>query len=207
VNTKPNEIPGEPAERVAGPSDAELIEAVLTGDTGSFEPLIERYQPRVFATVRRYARRESEVEDLVQDIFLKAFQKLSTFRGQAPFEHWLMRLSVRTCYDALRSHRRRPEVSFSDYSESDSDWLQGLASRDEPLPGDAVMAREVVERVFEKLSPRARLVLTLLELEDRSVKEVAAVTGWSVSLVKVQAFRARAEMRKCLADLTRRRQL
>jgi RNA polymerase sigma-70 factor (ECF subfamily) len=69
------------------------------------------------------------------------------------------------------------------------------------------MAREVVERVFEKLSPRARLVLTLLELEDRSVKEVAAVTGWSVSLVKVQAFRARAEMRKCLADLTRRRQL
>jgi RNA polymerase sigma-70 factor (ECF subfamily) len=189
------------------PSDAELIEAVLRGSSSSFEPLIRKYQPRVFATIRRYARRESEIEDIAQEVFLKAFQKLHTFRGQAPFEHWLMRLTLRTCYDFLRAHRRRPEISFSDYAAPDTGWLQQLASQDDSFPADASMAREVVQLVFEKLAPRSRLVLTLLELEDRSVKEVASLTGWSVSLVKVQAFRARAEMRKCLEQMLRRSQL
>jgi RNA polymerase sigma-70 factor, ECF subfamily len=207
VNTDVNDSGQTPVRPGGEHSDAEMIEAVLSGSTNSFEPLIRKYQPRVFATARRYARRESEVEDIVQEIFLKAFQKLHTFRGQAPFEHWLMRLTVRTCYDFLRAHRRRPEISFSDYSERETDWLRQLASHDEPYPGEASMAREVVQCVFEKLSPRARLVLTLLELEDRSVKEVAALTGWSASLVKVQAFRARAEMRKCLEQMLRRSQV
>src|ERR1041385_8432271 len=80
------------------PTDAELIAAVLKGDAASFEPLVQKYSPRLFATARRYARRESEVEDIVQEVWIKAFQKLSSFRGEAPFEHWLMRLAVRTCY-------------------------------------------------------------------------------------------------------------
>jgi RNA polymerase sigma-70 factor, ECF subfamily len=189
------------------PSDAELIEAVLRGNSSSFEPLIRKYQPRVFATVRRYARRESEIEDIAQEVFLKAFQKLHTFRGQAPFEHWLMRMTVHTCYDFLRAHRRRPEISFSDYAMPETEWLHHFAIQDDSSAADASMAREIVQLVFEKLSPRSRLVLTLLELEDRSVREVASLTGWSASLVKVQAFRARAEMRKCLELMLRRSQL
>ena len=88
------------------PSDAELIAAVRKGDVAKFEVLITRYQPRVFATARRYARREDEVQDIVQEVFIKAFQKLDSFRAEAPFEHWLMRTAVRTCYDFLRSHQR-----------------------------------------------------------------------------------------------------
>ena len=76
-------------------TEAELIAAVLKGDAASFEPLVEKYSPRIFATVRRYARRESEVEDIAQDIWLKAFERLNSFRSEAPFEHWLMRLAVR----------------------------------------------------------------------------------------------------------------
>ena len=87
-------------------SEAELIAAVLQGDSASFEPLVQKYSPRVFATARRYARRDVEVEDIVQEVWLKAFDKLRTFRGEAPFEHWLMRMTVRTCYDFLRSHQR-----------------------------------------------------------------------------------------------------
>lgn len=195
------------AKSVVEPADAELIAAVLGGSTASFEPLIRKYQSRVFATVRRYARRESEVEDIVQEVFLKAFQKLHTFRGRAPFEHWLMRLTVRTCYDFLRAHRRRREVNLSDYAETDADWMQRLIRDDHPSVGDAAMAKEMVQHVFERLSPPARLVLTLLELEDRTVKEVAHLTGWSVPLVKVRAFRARGEMRKCLEQMLRRREL
>ena len=70
-------------------------------------------RPRVFATARRYARRESEIEDIAQEVWLKAFDKLKSFRGEAPFEHWLMRMTVRTCYDFLRGHQRNRESSFS----------------------------------------------------------------------------------------------
>src|SRR5271169_6377162 len=105
-------------------SDAELIAAVLNGDSASFEPLVVKYQARVFATARRYARRESEVEDIVQEVFIKAYQKLDGFRGEAPFEHWLMRLAVRTCYDFLRSHQRNRETAFTELTEPETDWLE-----------------------------------------------------------------------------------
>src|SRR6202050_1850803 len=189
------------------PTDAELIAAVIQGDSASFEPLIKKYQPRVFATARRYARRESEVEDIVQEVFIKAFQKLGSFRGDAPFEHWLMRLAVRTCYDFLRGHQRNRESSFSELSEPENDWLERFVTGPETATDNADAAKLLIERVLEKLSPPARLVITLLEIEDRSVKEIAQLTGWSVPLVKGRAFRARGEMRKILAKMTKEKYL
>src|SRR5580704_10441720 len=188
-------------------TEAELIAAVLKGEAASFEPLIRKYSPRVFATARRYARRESEVEDIVQDVWLKAFQKLASFRGDAPFEHWLMRLAVHTCYDFLRGHQRNRETAFSELTEAEDDWLDRFVTH----PGEAVetaaAARQLVERVLEQLSPPARLIITLLEIEDRSIKEIAKLTGWSVPLVKVRAFRARAEMRKILSKIPKEKYL
>jgi RNA polymerase sigma-70 factor (ECF subfamily) len=189
------------------PSEAELIAAVRRGDAASFEPLVRRYSPRVFATARRYARRESEVEDIVQEVWMKAYQKLSGFRGEAPFEHWLMRLTVRTCYDFLRAHQRNREASFSELSEAEGDWLERFVKEPVGNPEDVEAARQLVERILEQLSPPARLVITLLELEERSVKEISKLTGWSVPLVKVRAFRARAEMRKVLRRLAREKYL
>ena len=184
-------------------TEAELIAAVLQGDAASFEPLIQKYSPRVFATARRYARLEREVEDIAQEVWIKAFQKLQSFRGEAPFEHWLMRLTVRTCYDFLRGHQRNREAAFSELSESEDDWLERFAAQPESASEDADAARLLVERLLEQLSPPARLVITLLEIEERSVKEIANLTGWSVPLVKVRAFRARAEMRKILSRMAK----
>jgi len=188
-------------------TEAELIAAVLKGDAASFEPLVQKYSPRVFATSRRYARRESEVEDIAQEVWLKAFSKLSSFRGEAPFEHWLMRMTVRTCYDFLRGHQRNRESSFTDLSETESDWLERFVAAPESASETADAAKTLVDHVLEKLSPSARLVITLLEIEDRSVKEIAGLTGWSVPLVKVRAFRARAEMRKILKKMTKEKYL
>jgi RNA polymerase sigma-70 factor, ECF subfamily len=184
-------------------TEAEMIAAVLKGDAASFEPLVQKYSPRVFATARRYARRDSEVEDIAQEVWLKAFDKLKSFRGEAPFEHWLMRMTVRTCYDFLRGHQRNRESSFSELSEPENDWLERFVTAPESANDNADAAKLLIGRVMEKLSPPARLVITLLELEDRSVKEIAQLTGWSVPLVKVRAFRARAEMRKILAKITK----
>ncbi len=188
-------------------TDAELIAAVLKGDTASFEPLVAKYSPRIFMTARRYARRESEVEDIVQEVWTKAFQKLRSFRGEAPFEHWLMRLTVRTCYDFLRVHQRNREAAFSELSEPENDWLERFAAQPDHAREDVAAARDLVERLLAMLSPSARLVITLLEIEEKSVKEIAKLTGWSVPLVKVRAFRARAEMRKCLARIARQKYL
>jgi RNA polymerase sigma-70 factor (ECF subfamily) len=184
-------------------SEAELIAAVLKGDAASFEPLVRKYSPRVFATARRYARRECEIEDIAQEVWLKAFDKLKSFRGEAPFEHWLMRMTVRTCYDFLRGHQRNRESSFSEISEPEQDWLEKFVADPGSATEDADAARLLVNRVLEKLPPPARLVIQLLEIEDRSVKEIAQITGWSVPLVKVRAFRARSEMRKILTHMAR----
>src|SRR6266446_1313318 len=131
-------------------TEAELIAAVLRGDHASFEPLVEKYSPRLFATARRYARRESEIEDIVQEIWLKAFHKLASFRGDAPFEHWLMRLAVRTFYDL---------------TEPENDWLDRFVAAPESASEHADAAKQLVARLLEQLSPPARLVITLLEIE------------------------------------------
>ena len=185
------------------PSEAELIAAVLQGDRASFEPLVAKYSPRVFATARRYARRDSEIEDIVQEVWLKAYDKLNTFRGEAPFEHWLMRMAVRTCYDFLRGHQRNRESYFSEISEPEEDWLERFVVDPGSAAEEAEAAKQLIDRVLDKLSPEARLVIQLLEIEERSVKDIAQLTGWSVPLVKVRAFRARGEMRKILTRMTR----
>src|SRR5664279_2654045 len=128
-------------------TEADLIAAVLRGNAASFEPLVQRYSPRVFATARRYARRESEVEDISQEVWLKAFEKLKSFRGEAPFEHWLMRMTVRTCYDFLRGHQRNRESSFSELSEPETDWLDRFVADPGSAAEDAEAAKLLIGRV------------------------------------------------------------
>jgi RNA polymerase sigma-70 factor (ECF subfamily) len=188
-------------------TEADLIAAVLKGDAASFEPLVEKYSPRIFAMARRYARRESEVEDIVQEIWLKAFEKLASFRAKAPFEHWLMRLAVHVCYDSLRGHQRNRETPFAELSEPEEDWLEHFFRQPDSADENAEAARQLVNRVLEQLSPASRLVITLAEIEQRPMKEVAQLTGWSVALAKVRAFRARAEMRKVLSRIAKEKYL
>ncbi len=151
--------------------------------------------------VRRYARREHEVEDIVQDVFIKAYSKLNSWRGDAPFEHWLMRISVRICYDYLRTCQRNRELHVTDLSEDESDWLERQPAG--APAGDAPQAAQtLVSKVLAQMSPANRLIITLLEIEERPVKEIANITGWSVSLVKVRAFRARAEMKRLIQQIS-----
>src|SRR3954468_8754163 len=141
------------------PTEAELIAAVLKGETAKFEPLVEKYSPRVFATARRYARRESEIEDIAQEVWTKAFQKLSSFRGEAPFEHWLMRLAVRTCYDFLRAHQRNRETSFTEWTEPESDWLDRFGVNPDGASDHADAAKQLIEKILAHLPPPPRLVI------------------------------------------------
>jgi len=188
-------------------TDADLIKAVLAGDTASFEPIVVKYQPRIFATARKYARLESEIEDIVQEVFLKAFNKLNTFRGESPFEHWLMKLTVRTCYDFLRSHQRNREQTLADITEEESAWLEKIPNANPTDEHEINAARALLQKLLDQLPPQSRLVIQLLEIEEKSLKEIADITGWSISLVKVRAFRARAAMKKALEKLEKEKYL
>ncbi len=176
--------------------DEEIVAAVLGGDIESFEELILRYQPRIFGMARKYFRNESDVEDLVQTIFTKTYKKLGSFKKTAPFEHWFMRLSVNTCYDALRRRTKHREQAVSDLMFEDEAWQNRLDNIPDSEDQESLdKANELVHSVMEQISNKARIVLTMQELEGRSIKEISELTGWSISLVKVQAFRARKEMR------------
>lgn len=180
--------------------DKELIAEALAGQTESFEPLVVKYQPRVFALARRYARREDEVADIAQTVFIKAFQKLSSYRGDAPFEHWLMRMATFTCYDFLRKHQRNREYHASDLSDEENDWLENVGE-ESAGETDRNAAKALVERLLEGLKPEDRHIIMLLELEGKSVKEIAEITDLSESNVKVKAHRAREKMRNLLAGI------
>jgi RNA polymerase sigma-70 factor (ECF subfamily) len=168
---------------------------------------VQKHSPRVFATARRYARRESEVEDIAQEIWLRAFQKLDGFRGDAPFEHWLMRMAVNVCYDFLRTHQRNREDTFTDITDAENDWLERFVANPEQADDQSSAAKQLIQRLMESMSPPARLIITLMEIEEKSIKEIADITGWSVPLIKVRAFRARAEMKKGLAKLAKEKYL
>jgi RNA polymerase sigma-70 factor (ECF subfamily) len=141
------------------------------------------------------------VEDIVQEVFLKAFERLPGFRFEAPFEHWLMRVAVRTCYDFLRAHQRTRESTFTDLTREEEDWLDRFRSEPDAADDRAAAAQALVRRLMDQLSPEFRLVIQLLEIEERSVKEIHQLTGWSIPLIKVRAFRARAAMRRALGRL------
>ena len=183
------------------PTDKELIAEVLEGNPESFEPLVVKYQPRVFAIARRYARREDEVEDIVQTVFMKAYSKLSSYRGDAPFEHWLMRTATFTCYDFLRKHQRNREWNATDLSTEENEWLENVGEDNSEKEASQAAAKALVDRLLEGLKPDDRMIITMLDLERKSVKEIAKLTDFTESNVKVRAHRAREKMKKILTTL------
>ena len=174
--------------------DEQLVEATLRGDEHAFAELSRRHKKRVFGVASRFARDAGELEDICQDVFVQAYFKLRQFRRDSPFEHWIMRITTFKCYDYLRKRRREGPVISVDAM---------LESGYEPCAAEAPAPHPDLERLhaaLAELSPKERLVITLLELEERSVREVAEFTGWSESNVKVRAFRARAALRKLMEN-------
>ena len=194
------ELSATNSQSVPEPTDKDLIAEVLEGNTESFEPLVIKYQTRVFALARRYARREDEVEDIVQTVFLKAYSKLSSYRGDAPFDHWLMRTATYTCYDFLRKHQRNREWNASDLSDEENDWFENIGE-ESSAETDREAASALVNKLLDGLKPEDRHIITLLELERQTIKEITELTGLTEANVKVKAHRARGKRREALARL------
>jgi RNA polymerase sigma factor (sigma-70 family) len=187
---------------------ARCLERVRQQDQDAARALVEQLYPLVIRIVRHQLPSRMAEEDLAQEIFGKLFSRLGQYEARAgiAFEHWVSRLAVRTCLDALRAERRRPELRWGDLSAEQSAWIEFmLVDNSAPPDSSPAAARELLERLLSQLPPADRLVISLLDLEQRSVREIGVLTGWSVTLVKVRAFRARRKLRK-LAEVFKKQE-
>lgn len=168
---------------------AKAIAGTLAGEPGAFEKIVERFQGTISLQMRRFSRDAGVVEELVHDVFVEAFVSLRSFRGRSPFLHWLRKVAVRTGYRYWKRLENEPEQSPM------ADNLVALAAPRELAP---VEANEALSALLSRVAPRDRLVLLLLYVEGYSAPEVASLTGWSVSMVRVQGWRARNRLRAAL---------
>jgi RNA polymerase sigma-70 factor (ECF subfamily) len=187
----------------------ELARSARAGDESAFEEIMRRYSPRVFHFASRFFRQRSLVEEAAQEVFLKAFTELDNFEGRGSMEGWLTRITTNTCLNLLRRAKRRPELTVSDLTEDETSWLDsnmGAAAAERHQSSErSMVAADLTARVLQTLSPDDQLVLTLIDGEDNSVRDVVKMTGWSESKVKVQAFRARRRMREAVEKLLARK--
>lgn len=176
------------------------LERVRAGDESAARELVERVYPVVIRIVRRHRPRAIQEEDLAQEVLIKMFTRLGQYRHEMPFAHWVSRIAVTTCLDHLRAQYRKPEWRLADLSEDEARYLEECCTTDDGMrePGAAFAARELAEKLLAHLPPKDRVVVTLLDMEGRSVAEVSQLTGMNGTLVKVRAFRARRRLRRLM---------
>ena len=185
-----------------------LVEAALRNDDEAARELVRRLYPLVAKLARAHRPRRTAEEDLCQMIFIKVFQKLSQFSGKVPLEHWVSRIAVNTCLNQIEAEKARPEIRYADLSEEEQVVVENLAtSARELAPDERLASRQLVEHLLGLLKPVERLAIDLLYLQGRSVEEIRKITGWSVALIKVRAFRARQKMKDQLAKISVRENL
>lgn len=184
----------------------DLLGRARGGDEEAADALVRLLYPLVHASVRRHIRVVADHDDVAQEIFMKLFLKLGQYRGPQPFEHWVSRLAVTTCYDWLRKRRARPLTVFADLGEAEA---RAIAATPGPgLGGDLEARRELftglLDRLLAGLKPREQIVIRLLDLEQQTLREVSEATGWSLSKVKTTAMRARRKLAEALRRLEHR---
>src|SRR6266403_2618382 len=182
--------------------EQDSLRRIEQGDEIAARELLRHFHPFVLKIVRANLPRRLSEEDLVQMIFIKIFHKLNQYTARMPLEHWISRIAVNTCLNALKAEKIRPEWRVGDFSEEIAAGIEKLAATevDTATNDDFDLAKKLVTELIAQLSPEDRLVITLLHLEEKSVEEIHALTGWSRSAIKVRAFRARARMKKMLNE-------
>ena len=182
--------------------DVQLVEEVLGGNQLSFQLLVERYQDRIFALSRHYTKSAVEVEDIVQDTFLKAYRRLETFQRQSSFSTWLYRIAVNTCLDFLKRRGRSPVQTVEDPELTGSAAARPDAARFAPEAG---LEREEIARItheaLDELPEIFRTVLVLREFEELAYQDIADMLGISIGTVESRLFRARARFKDAVLRL------
>lgn len=179
--------------------DRELVRAAQKGEVVAFEELVRRHQQRVMAVVGGVLRRREDIEDVAQQVFLKAYVSIGRFDMRSAFSTWLYKIAVNECWDYLRKKKVRPLSYEADLSEEQVRHLEQFASTDSQgggNPSDRAELREIVERLLGELSEEDRVMLVLKEAQGFAVEEIGRMLNLNVNTVKVRLFRARRKLAK-----------
>ncbi len=181
-------------------SDRQLVELVLSGESSTFEEIFDRHKRLVAIVASRYFRRPEEIEEIVQIAFAKAFTELDSFRGEydRSLSSWLSRITANSCFDLLRSQRRKPERLDCDLSEAEAEALLLLTADNSRTAEKAVVNRDLADKLLAQIPEDDRLLLQMLYSDEMTTADIAESFGWSRSNVKIRAWRARAAVRKVL---------
>ena len=199
VQKSPAPASGSPshlARPTAELDDRALVVLAQGEDKEAFEVLIQRHQQRVFAVAARILRKREDVEDISQQVFVKAYFSLKRFDQRAAFSTWLYKITVNECWDLLRKKKVRPLSYEADLSAEQSRQMtvaEGAQST-EPDVLTQLEARERVQQLLGGLDERDRTMLVLKEVEGLSIEEIAEVMDLNANTVKVRLFRARRKV-------------
>src|SRR5215468_2758917 len=182
-----------PAVHLSAADDRQLVVRAQKEDKEAFEELIRRHSNRVFAVASGILHRREDVEDISQQVFVKAYFSLKRFDQRAAFSTWLYKITVNECWDLLRKRKVRPLVYEADLSEEQSRQYQASEKRDAKStdPTTQLAAKQRVERLLGFLDERDRGMLILKEVEGFAIEEIAELFDLNTNTVKVRLFRAR----------------
>lgn len=191
----------------AGMNDVEIVRRVLAGEVNAYARLVDAHGPQVFGLVSRHVPQDRAAE-VAHDTFVRAFEKLGTYRAESPFGHWLTRIALRRCADFWRERARRRETQFSALGPETMDWIESIPAEGTQEGLDAHAQRSeagtLLAWALGQLSADDRLALTMTHMDGQALTEVADLLGWSVPKVKVRSFRARRKLRDILGRLLER---
>jgi RNA polymerase sigma-70 factor (ECF subfamily) len=197
------------AEAGPEPGDLCLVEALREGSEQAYEELIARFQQPVYTLALRLLDDQSEACDVVQEVFLKVFRNIGSFRGQSTLKTWIYRITVNEAHNARRwffRHRRR-EVELDTDPEENRNWKEIIPDRSRS-PFDVTLDREqhvMIEAALEKINPIFREAVVLRDIADLAYEEIAEVLGVSLGTVKSRILRGREALREELAGSLKKR--
>jgi RNA polymerase sigma-70 factor, ECF subfamily len=183
--------------------DAAIIARVRNGEVDAFERLLAKYRSHVFSIVLNHVP-PAHAEEVAHEVFVRAYQSLTTYSRKSPFDCWIARIAVRSCYDFWRRRKGTREIPVSALSENQMEWIDriGNAESQKAFEAQAIQreASEVLDWALNRLKPEDRMVLILVHHDGHSVRETAELLGWSIAKVKIQAYRSRLALRRIIRE-------
>ena len=182
--------------------DLALVQAAREGDIGAFEQLLKRYDRNVFRIANHITQNREDAEDVVQDAFLKAYQKLDQFQGNSKFYTWLVRIAVNEALMKLRKRKASKTVSIDEDVETDEGFVPREVTDWSPNPEQLYKQAElgdILEKTIQGLPAGFRTVFVLRDVEGLSTEETAEALGLSIPAVKSMLLRARLQLRERLS--------
>ncbi len=182
-------------------NDSDIIHRIIDGDINAFEMILDKYKKYIFTIVQRHVP-QANIEDTVQDAFIRIYKALPGFNNQSSFKHWMTSITVRSCYDLLRKKYRSTEITVSSLTGNDQEAYKKKLSDQAKAAyygnHDLNETKEMLASALDRLTPENKILIELIYLEGYSIKETADLLGWSVANVKIRSFRSRKQLNTIL---------